>query len=131
MAGYAKLSSSIVTSSVWCEDDKTFRLWIAMLATSDAHGHVDGSVPGMARLIAATIPETQQCLDRLCAPDPYSRTPDHDGCRLIPEAGGWLVINYELYRGQGQQKDGSRAEYFRNYRKRNKTQQITVLRNSS
>ena len=120
MAGYAKLSASIVTSSIWCEDDKTFRLWIAMLAMADAHGHVDGSVPGMARILGATIPETETCLARLAAPDPYSRTPDHEGRRLVPEPGGWLVVNYEMYRGQGQQKDGSRAEYFRNYRKKTK-----------
>ena len=118
MAGYAKLSSSIVTSSIWCEDDKTFRLWIAMLAMADANGHVDGSVPGMARLLSSTIPETEACLERLSAPDPYSRTSDHEGRRIIPEPGGWFVVNYQLYRGQGQTKDGSRAEYFRAYRKR-------------
>jgi hypothetical protein len=121
MAGYAKLSASIVTSSVWCEDDKTFRTWIALLAMADARGHVDGSIPGLARLLGATIPETEHCLERLSTPDPYSRTPDHEGRRVIYEPGGWLIVNYELYRGQGQAKDGSRAEYFRNYRKR-KTQ---------
>ncbi len=116
MAGYAKLSASIITSSIWCEDDKTFRLWIAMLAMADAKGHVDGSVPGMARILGCTMEEVEHSLDRLCAPDPYSRTHDHEGRRVMAEPGGWLVINYELYRGQGQAKDGSRAEYFRNYR---------------
>ena len=116
MAGYAKLSASIVTSSIWCEDDKTFRMWIAMLAMADAKGHVDGSVPGIARLVNCTIPEAEASLERLMQPDPYSRTPDHEGRRLVAEQGGWHVVNYELYRGQGQQKDGSRAEYFRNYR---------------
>jgi len=114
--GYAKLSSSITTSSVWCEDDRTFRLWIAMLATADARGHVDGSIPGMARLLGCTISEAEGCLERLQAPDPYSRTSDHEGRRIVPEPGGWFVVNYQLYRNQGQTKDGSRAEYFRNYR---------------
>jgi len=118
MAGYAKLSSSIITSSVWCEDDKTFRMWIAMLAMADANGHVDGSVPGMARLLGCTVQEAEHCLDRLMAPDPYSRTSECEGRRIISEPGGWLVVNYGLYRGQCQTKDGSRAEYFRNYRKR-------------
>jgi hypothetical protein len=118
MAGYAKLSASIVTSSIWCEDDKTFRMWIAMLAMADAKGHVDGSVPGIARLVNCTIAEAEASLERLMAPDPYSRTPDHEGRRLVAEPGGWHVVNYELYRGQGQSKDGSRAEYFRAYRKR-------------
>jgi len=119
--GYAKLSSSIVTSSVWCEDDKTFRTWIALLAMADAQGHVDGSIPGMARLIGATIPEAEAILDRLGQPDTYSRTPDHEGRRIIPEPGGWFVVNYHLYRGQCQAKDGSRAEYFRKYRRLKKS----------
>jgi hypothetical protein len=118
MAGYAKLSASIVTSSIWCEDDKTFRCWIALLAMADAKGHVDGSVPGLARLMGCTIPEFEHSLERLSEPDPYSRTPDLDGRRIVAEPGGWHVVNYELYRGQGQSKDGSRAEYFRAYRKR-------------
>ncbi len=116
MSGYAKLSASIVTSSIWCEDDKTFRMWIAMLAMADAKGHVDGSLPGMASLCRITIPEAEASLVRLLAPDPYSRTPDHDGRRLIVAPGGWLIVNYELYRNQSQSKDGSRAEYFRRYR---------------
>ena len=115
--GYAKLSASIITSSVWCEDDKTFRAWIALLAMADAQGHVDGSVPGLARILACSVEEARNCLDKLMAPDPYSRTPDHDGRRVLEEPGGWFVVNYQLYRGQCQTKDGSRAEYFRNYRR--------------
>ena len=30
MAGYSKLFSSIVTSSIWCEDNITLRVWIAI-----------------------------------------------------------------------------------------------------
>lgn len=116
--GYAKLSSSITTSSIWCEDDRTFKLWIGMLANADARGHVDGSVPGLARMLGCTIPEAEASLEKLLAPDPYSRTSDHEGRRLLLEPGGWFVVNYGLYRNQGQTKDGSRAEYFRNYRKR-------------
>lgn len=118
MAGYAKLSSSIITSSIWVEDDKTFRLWIALLAMADANGHVDGSVPGMARILGCSIEETERSLEKLSMPDQYSRTPDCEGRRIVREPGGWLVVNYHLYRGQSQAKDGSRAEYFRNYRKR-------------
>lgn len=116
--GYAKLSSSITTSSIWCEDDRTFKLWIGMLANADAKGHVDGSIPGLARMLGCSVLEAEESLVKLMAPDPYSRTPDQDGRRLIQEPGGWFVVNYGLYRNQGQAKDGSRAEYFRNYRKK-------------
>jgi len=130
MAGYSKLFSGIVTSSIWCEDDKTFRVWIAMLALSDAAGHVDGSIPGFARLTGATIPEMEHAIERLTSPDPYSRTPDNDGRRLAAEPGGWRILNYAAYREKGQAKDGSRAEYMRRYRK-GVTRNSTVLHDTA
>ena len=115
MAGYSKLFSGIVTSSIWCEDDKTFRVWIALLALADASGHVDGSIPGFARLTGATIPEMEHAIERLSSPDPYSRTPDNEGRRIEAEPGGWRILNYISYREKGQRKDGSRAGYMRDY----------------
>lgn len=131
MAGFSKLFSGIVTSSVWCEDDKTFRVWIAMLAISDACGHVDGSIPGFARLTGATIPEMEHALDRLTSPDPYSRTPDNDGRRLAPEPGGWRILNYLQYREKGQAKDGSRAEYMRDYYEKRKVLKPVEIQHST
>lgn len=120
MAGYSKLFSGIVTSSIWCEDDKTFKTFIAMLALTDASGHVDGSIPGFARLVGCTIPEMEHAIERLKAPDPYSRTPDNDGRRIVEEPGGWRILNYLSYREKGQARDGSRAEYMREYYEKRK-----------
>jgi len=116
MAGYSKLFSSIVTSSVWCEDDKTLRVWFAMLALTDANGYVEGSIPGFAHVSRVTIPEMEHAIERLTAPDPYSRTPDNDGRRVEVVTGGWRILNYAAYRERCQAKDGSRAEYERNRR---------------
>lgn len=118
MAGYAKLFSSIVTSSVWCEDDATLRVWIAMLATSDAEGIVEGSIPGFANLARVSVEQLRTSLEKLSAPDPYSRTPDHEGRRVEAIEGGWRILNYEKHREQAQAKEGSRAPYYRDYRKR-------------
>ena len=118
MAGYSKLFSSIVTSSVWMEDDKTLRVWFAMLSLTDANGMVEGSVPGFANVARVTIPEMEHAIQVLTGPDPYSRTPDNEGRRLETVPGGWRILNYASYRSRGQAKDGSRAEYFREYRKR-------------
>lgn len=120
MAGYSKLFSGIVTSSIWCEDDKTFKTFIAMLALTDASGHVDGSIPGFARLVGCSIPEMEHAIERLTSPDPYSRTPDNDGRRIAPDAGGWRILNYLAYREKGQARDGSRAEYMREYYEKRK-----------
>ena len=116
MAGFSKLCSSIVTSSVWGEDDKTLRVWFAMLAMTDAAGVVEGSVPGFAHVARVTIPEMEHAIGRLTSTDPYSRTPDNEGRRIEAVPGGWRILNYKAYRDRYQAKDGSRAGYMRDYR---------------
>jgi hypothetical protein len=118
MAGYAKLFSSILTSTIWGETHTTVRVWIAMLASADADGVVEGSVPGFARVACVTREEMQEALAVLHAPDPDSRTQDHEGRRIETIEGGWLILNYAKYREQAQAKEGSRAPYYRVYRKR-------------
>lgn len=119
MAGYTKLFSSIVTSSVWCQDNSTLRVWIAMLAMKDTKGEVEGSIPGFANLARVTQDEMRKAIEILSSPDPDSRTQDCEGRRIEIIPGGWRVINHDLYRNKGQSQDGSRAPYMRNYRKRN------------
>lgn len=122
MAGWTKLFSSIVTSSVWCEDDKTFRAWIALLALSDKEGIVEGSLPGLASLCRLTVPEMSAALKKLAAPDPHSRSPEYEGRRIEQIEGGWKVLNYEKYRQKGMAGEGSRAPYYRQYRARKRAE---------
>lgn len=124
MAGWAKLFNSIVTSSVWTEDDATLRVWIAMLASCDSEGVVEGSVPGFASLARVSIEQMEAAVKKLAAPDSYSRTPDHEGRRLECIEGGWLILNYGKYRQQAQAKEGSRAPYYRSYRARKRAEQF-------
>ncbi len=133
MTGWTKLFSSIVTSSVWCEPHATVRVWVAMLATKDADGVVEGSIPGFANLARVTIDEMRAAVATLSAPDPDSRTPDHQGRRIEVISGGWKILNHAAYRERGQAKEGSRAPYMRAYRARKRTDDVTadVTRNSS
>jgi len=117
MAGYSKLFSCIVTSSVWCADNATLRVWIAMLATKDVRGVVEGSIPGFASLARVSREEMNHAIEVLSSPDPDSRTPDCDGRRIEVIPGGWRVINHHKYRNMGQSQEGSRAPYMREYRK--------------
>jgi len=129
--GYTKLFNTIITSSIWSEDDKTRILWVTMLALSDFDGKVLGAIPGIANAARMSITDCEKSLDRLMSPDPYSRTPDEEGRRIRKIDGGWLIINHAKYRDNR----GSRAEYFRDWRdkraqqKRNKAQQKPVARN--
>ena len=116
MAGFTKLFGSIVTSSIWGQDDKVLRVWIAMLALCDSDGRVEGSIPGFAHLCRMTVSEFEAALQVLGEPDSYSRTPDNGGRRIEAIPGGWIILNHRFYRDANQAKNGSRAPYMVQYR---------------
>jgi hypothetical protein len=109
--GFTKLFSSILTSSIWSEDDKTRILWITLLACTDSDGYCSGSVPGLAALSRLTTEDTAKAIAKLEAPDKFSRTTAHEGRRLQKVEGGWLVLNYSLYRDR--ERTEKRKEYMR------------------
>lgn len=111
MAGFTKLFSSLVTSTIWQEDDKTRILWITMLAIADWKGVVDASLPGLAKLANMSIPDCEKALLILKSPDEYSRTQKYEGRRVKKVKGGWQIINYRQYREKGRSKE--RTEYMR------------------
>ena len=124
--GFTKLFSSILTSSVWCEDHPTVRVWIGMMALANIQGIVEGSIPGIASICRVTVPECQKAIELFSSPDPFSRNPDFEGRRIEPHLGGWRILNHENYRSKGQDKDGSRADYMR----RDRSQHKDVTRNN-
>jgi hypothetical protein len=113
--GFTKLFSSIVTSSLWQEDNATRLVWITLLSLSDRTGFVSGSVPGLAHIARVPLEETAEALGRLSSPDPHSRTADNEGRRIEPVQGGWQILNYAHYRN----KDATAAERQKRYRDKN------------
>jgi hypothetical protein len=107
MAGYSKLDCGIVDSSLWEMPHEYLRVWIAMLAKTDATGYVRVAAPAMARLCHLTREDFDRIIDAYCAPDPESRTADHEGRRLEKVEGGWLILNYLKYREGLKQPDHS------------------------
>lgn len=95
---YTKLHGSIITSTIWLEDHTTLRVWIAMLAMSDAEGCVGGSVPGLAHIARVTVDECSAALAKFMGPDKDSRTKDHEGRRIEEIDGGWRLLNYRKHR---------------------------------
>lgn len=116
--GFTKLCSTIITSSVWSEDYATRIVWIAMLAMADAKGHVNASLPGLARAANVSLDECEKAIALLSSPDKYSRTPDHEGRRIEAEAGGWLILNHQKYRGVRDEE--ARKEYQRDWDRENR-----------
>lgn len=98
MVGFTKLQSSIIQSTIWRADKDTKILWITMLALSDKDGIVEGSIPGLADSARLSIEETEKALQKLMAPDPYSRSKESEGRRIEEIEGGWYIINYKKYR---------------------------------
>lgn len=121
MAGYTKLFSTIVTSTIWREPKETKVLWITMLALANKDGFVDGTIPGLAAMANLTIPETETALKHLLGPDPYSRTKEHEGRRIEEQDGGWHLINHAKYR-EAMSKD-DRREYMKLHMREKRSKQ--------
>lgn len=111
MAGYTKLFSSIVTSTVWREPDHVRLVWITLLALSDRHGVAEASIPGLADMAKVTLELCEDAILKLSSPDRYSRTKDFEGRRLEECDGGWRLINHGKYRAKMSADD--RREYNR------------------
>lgn len=122
MSGFTKLFSTIVTSSIWGEDDKTRIVWITMLALSNKDGVVEAAIPGLANAARVSVEDCEAALQKFMEPDKYSRSRANDGRRIEVVDGGWKLLNHASYREK--LSSINRAEYQRvkqaAYRKRKK-----------
>jgi hypothetical protein len=101
------------------------RVWIAMLSKTDATGYVRVSPPAMARLCHLNREEFDTIIEAYCAPDPESRTEDHEGRRLAKVEGGWQILNYVNYR-EGLKQPDSSAGRMRKLREKKKCDGFAV-----
>lgn len=117
---YTKLFNSIVTSTIWTEDDKTRIVWITMLALADKNGEVHGSIPGLARIAGVEVDACRSAIDKFLSPDPDSRTKDDEGRRIEVIDGGWHLLNHRKYREMASREEAKEAEAKRKARYRAK-----------
>lgn len=128
--GFVKVYGSIRTSSVWVEPHHVFKVWMTLLVEADQHGRVMGSIPGIANAASVTMEEAIEAFEKFLSPDPYSRTKDHEGRRLIEIDGGWLVLNHKKYREMRTEAQIATAERVAQHRARTKTDVTSVTGNS-
>lgn len=95
---FTKLFASITDSSIWSEDNATRIVWITMLAMADSSGYVGASILGLAARARVSVPECEKALAKFLGPDPYSRTREYDGRRIMLADGGWTLVNYKRHR---------------------------------
>lgn len=98
MAGFTKLFSTIIHSTIWGAPDSIRIVWVTMMAMANIDGVVEASVPGLARAAQVSVEDCRKALTYLSAPDPDSRTKDHGGRRIEEVPGGWFLLNHGLYR---------------------------------
>lgn len=94
------------------------RVWTGFLALADKDGVVEGSIPGLANVMRVTDDELREILAKFQAPDPDSRSKEHEGRRIEEIPGGWRILNHGPYRRKAEAGEGSRAPYYREYRAR-------------
>lgn len=97
MSGYTKLFQDIVTSTIWSENSDCRVLWITMLALKDRHNICRATVPYLAKAVGISLDETEKYLEKFQKPDKYSRSQEHEGRRIAPADGGWLILNGQKY----------------------------------
>ncbi len=117
---YTKLAQSILTSTVWMEDDHTRLVWLTLLALADRNGEVQASVPGLANLARVPVPSCRVAIDAFLSPDPDSRTKDDGGRRLEEIDGGWVLVNHAKYRALASDEDRKLKAAIRQQRARDK-----------
>lgn len=131
MNSFTKLFHSIITSTIWTEDDQTRIVWITMLAIADRNGEVQGSVPGLARIAGVNVEACRAALAKFLSPDPDSRTKDDQGRRIEEIDGGWHLLNHSKYREMASDADRKEKATARQARKRKrdkeKSQPVTPV----
>lgn len=97
---FVKLFTQILDSSI--ADDRRLRHFFTdLLLCANGDGNVVMTVAAIARRIGTTVEEVEWGLEQLQKPDPYSKTPDHQGRRVVKleDTGyGWHIINFDYYR---------------------------------
>lgn len=113
---YVKLFSSLLDSSVWQESVATKIVWVTILMMADEQGIVYAALPGLAARAGVSREDCAAALAIFEAPDPNSRTSDHEGRRVEKIEGGWLVLNHKLYREIRTKHQRTEAERQRRHR---------------
>ena len=128
VAGFTKLFSTIVDSTVWREEMHVKVVWITMLAKANRNGDVLASVPGLADAARVSLDQCVEALARLSAPDTWSRTKEYEGRRIVEVDGGWRLLNYPKYRKlrDADERRMQTREAVRRYRAKEKANPITV-----
>ncbi|HEX9239228.1 MAG TPA: hypothetical protein VF910_01060 [Candidatus Bathyarchaeia archaeon] len=108
---FGKFFASTFTGSMVGAGPEMFAVWGYVVANTVA-SQVELNPRHLASLIGMTPEAVIKCIERLCGPDPESRSKKANGRRLIREGEfAYFVPNHEAYRAVRDEQD--RREYNR------------------
>lgn len=109
--------AKLLRSTLWLEAPEARLVFLGMLALADWQGYVEApSGRVLAQALNLPVDYVQRALDVLEAPDPESRSPEHEGRRVLRVAGGWQLVNYQKYRETRSPKQIADADRQRRHR---------------
>lgn len=123
---YGKYFASTFTGSMVGAGSTVFAVWGYVIANCRS-GIIELNPRLLAMVLGDTPEAVNKAVDFLCAPDPESRSKEHDGCRMISK-GAFLydVPNHSTYRKM--LNEDERRAYFREKKReqRQKTKALTL-----
>jgi hypothetical protein len=105
---YAKIFASLYQGTLRGKSDEIL-VFTNLLANADKEGFVDKHWRAIAEETGLSETEVRDAILKLESPDPDSRSPEMNGCRIsrIDEhrAWGWHITNYLKYRAIKNEED--------------------------
>lgn len=111
---------SLVTSTIWMEDDETRIVWVTLVALGNKNGEVLASIPGLANVARVPVESCRKAVEKLLSPNADAATKDDDGRHLEVIEGGWRLrdntrLRFLIARDATRASESARK---REYRKR-------------
>ena len=95
---YTPISSKIVDSSLWCEEDYVIKVFLTMAVKKDRDQICRGTAFNIAQWSKKTEREVLSALNILSSPDTKRLEPQpFEGRRIEKVDDGWLILNGKYY----------------------------------
>ena len=98
---YGKIFQSMYDGTI-AANWKALVTFQQMIILSDADGIIDITPPALTKRTGIPLEIIEEGIKFLEEPDPYSRSQDHEGRRIIRvdehRPWGWIIVNHEYYR---------------------------------
>src|SRR3990167_747408 len=120
---YVKLFSSLYQGTLRGKSDEIL-VFTNLLAHADQHGVVDKHWKAISDETGLPREKVEAAIKNLESPDPESRSPEMDGCRIVlmdeHRLWGWKIVNYGKYRAIRNEEDRREQNRLAQERWRNK-----------